>query len=345
MSMSRPFRIYLAITGVAATIAVVLPPLVWVGVLLGILPGLFLMVAPSLFLYSIAWWAVQALVLQAAESGGFNTNKRVVRLAAGVTAIAIVALPAIQLPRFFNSQAENMASGLRVEDIESNGRIEIPEVVAVVLAREPGNDGLCETLCQRLLFNHAASRVIVAERPTQQGRAERPARAFWIERRDNCPTPPLSRREVVWPIDQKQSGSAIVRVRARIAAGECLLGKDNASIESADLSIAYSIPQRGPVVFPPPWKLKLDQMKVNRLEITANDGRVLYRRTGVEAQPLMTPLLIASLSSFMTTVRYFGWARTVTIYSELDVQGRDVLPSLLGEVTRAPDWPALLGPK
>jgi hypothetical protein len=189
--------------------------------------------------------------------------------------------------------------------------------------------------------------VIVAEVPSpiHRDQAKRSARAFWIERRGNCPTPPLSRREVVWPIDQKQSGSAIVRVRARIAAGECLLGEDNAYIGSAGLTITYSIPQRGPVLFPPPWKLPLDQMKVNRLEIMERNGRVLYRRTGVEAQPLMIPLQIASLSSFMTTVRYVGWARSSTIYSELDMQGRDVLPGLLGEVVRTPDWPALLGPK
>jgi len=203
---------------------------------------------------------------------------------------------------------------------------------------DPGKKNLvCDTLCQRLLFNRAVSRVVVAD-----GTSSGPVAAFWIERREGCPDPAIPRTDVRWPVDfPLQRGKFPEdRVRARIAAGECLL-QDSGSLEEAGAIISFRSLKRGASMFSHAWALQLDTVTANRLEIVEAEGRVLYRRTEVITEPLMVPLLIETRAGLLTTVTYAGWARSKMMYAPIGPHGRDVLPSLLGTAARPPDKPRL----
>lgn len=57
--MGQYFKIYLATTGVAAALVLAFPPIVIVGFLFLIVPGILLIWAPALFSYPLAWWLIR----------------------------------------------------------------------------------------------------------------------------------------------------------------------------------------------------------------------------------------------------------------------------------------------
>jgi hypothetical protein len=342
--MSRGFRIYLIIMGVSAGLAVAIPQLAFIGFLFGIVPGIFLSVAPAVFAYSLAWWSARAALLAIAKRSGLDPDRKFVSPMFGVLAAISIALPAVLVPQSINASTMEKAAELRADDHDHAGPIALPSIVAVLLASntsksaDPKTFLDCETLCQRLLYNKAVSRVIVAEapRPSGSNKHPRPVAEYRIEQRDQCPTPALSNRDVVWPVDQR--ARTVSRVRARIAAGECLIGEAG-NIGAASLTITYRELKQGLRYFAHPWSPRLDTIQAYRLEIVDADGGILYRRTEVNADPLTTPLLSSVAAGFFTTVTYAGLARSHVEYSPLGPDGRDVLPALLGTASRPPDPP------
>ncbi|MBX3568188.1 MAG: hypothetical protein KF914_09025 [Rhizobiaceae bacterium] len=335
------FRTYVLAIGAPALLSILFPPLVLFGLFLGILPETTIWLAPSLLLYSILWWPLWLAALGLCRLLGADALKPRVRIVSGIVAAAIIAVPAVAVPRILNGRADDVAARAVARDADAPGKIRIPSVVAVVLAREPGSDGLCETVCQRLLYNEAAERVIVSELPSPASpdRTVKEPLSFHIEHRASCPPPAISRREIGWKSDWNEPGPPVQeRVRARIMAGDCLIATPG-RIEDAGLVIVYSILRAGPSGQASPWGLGSDRVKIHRLELLTADGGLLFRRTGVETWPLATPLRVESRSSFLSASPQLGWARTKTTASRLELQGRDVLPGLLGDAVRAPEWP------
>jgi hypothetical protein len=238
------------------------------------------------------------------------------------------------LPPWLNQAAELEVAALRSKDTEPSLPLALAPVVAIVVP--DGHDSrdhlYCETLCQRLLYNGAATRMILTDAPPP-GRSSRLApTAYWIGKSDTFPEPLLSRREIVWPGDVRQPRGEDPRsqVRARIAAGECLM-HGAAKVGEAGATIAYRTIKVGNSMFRAPWSLALDTVEAS--------GRVLYRRTEVKAAPLVTPLQIGTVAGLLTTITYAGWARGKREFAPLGPNGRDVLPALLGPAGRVPDRP------
>lgn len=342
--MSRRFRVFLIFVGISAALAVAIPQLAFFGFMLGIIPGIFLSLAPALFVYSIAWWCARALLFAAALRFGFDRERKFASSAFGILAAAVIALPAVLLPMNINAATEKKSAELRADDQENPGPIALPPIVAVLLASGTSESASrksfldCETLCQRLLYNKAASRVIIAEtpRPFDANAAPRPAAEYRVEKQEQCPKPALSHREIRWPVDRKAHTSS--RVRARIAAGECLI-REAGNIETARLTITYRELKHGPGYLNHPWALWLDTVQATRLEIVDADGKLLYRRTEVKTDPLITPLITSIAAGLLTTVTYAGLARSHTEDSPIGPNGRDVLPALLGAAARPPEPP------
>jgi hypothetical protein len=113
------------------------------------------------------------------------------------------------------------------------------------------------------------------------------------------------------------------------------------SLEEAGATISFRNIKSAAGIFSHQWTLVLDTVTANRLEIVGAGGRVLYRRTEVTAEPLIRPLLIETRAGLLTSLTYAGWARSKQTYAPMGPNGRDVLPSLLGEAVRLPDKPAL----
>lgn len=348
--MTRALKIYFFVLGVSAAQSMLAPSIVYVGLVAGILPGLLLLFAPSLFLYSVVWLAVFELMKALSRAFRIGKDKGLARIALGTIAIFPAAALGFLAPPLLNTHIAPAVAEARKADVEAKEKpVPLAPSVALVLPRKAigfrltdyANDLLCETLCQRLLYNGAAQRVIVAfsdAHPATAGGEQ--GRAFGIERREECPEPLLADKEIVWPGDIRAIRSVLGRVQARVAAGECLI-HEPADVREAGLTISFREIKPEPSRFEGSWKLWKDTIGVNRLEIIQADGQVLFRRTEVKARPLYAPLLLVAESSFLTTVVYRGWERTETLYGDMDLYGRAVLPDLLGrEAVRVPDDPS-----
>jgi hypothetical protein len=341
--MDRRFIGCLGCTGLAAIVVLLFPAAALIGFMMGILPGIFLGAAPSLFFYLIAWWGVRWLALKIETAAGFDPNMPLVRWVANFVAIGIVLAVTVIVPRTVNAPLEQEVAELQATDVAS-GPVKLPAIVAVILPKfysMTGDAPHCEAICLRLLYNGVVSRVIAAE-IGYSGKIETAA-SYHIERRDQCPNPNLRDSLVVWPGEIRAEGGVrpagpLDRVRARISAGECLI-RGTGRIEDADAVISFREMKKGASKFSGPWKLRLDTASARRLEVTEADGRVLYRRTEVTAEPLSVPLHSVAAAGFFTTVTYAGWARNEIEHSPIGPQGRDVLPGLLGEASRTPDPP------
>jgi hypothetical protein len=332
-AMSRPLAIYIALLGVAALIAIAWPPSVLFGLFIGLVPGILLLIAPSLLMYSLLWWSTRALILQTPIAR--HRQSGLFRFVVPVFSGAMVAIPAVLIPHLSNVQAEDAALRLRAGDLEQDKPIVLPDTVALVM---DGNYNwskkkpFCETLCLRLLFNSMVARVIAVD-PIHGNSTT----AFWIERRETCPDHLNLNFGVRWMTDFPlvRGDTPDDRVRDRIAHGECLIEGDGRPEEAA-ATISYRHVQKGTTTFQRPWSVPPGPPVVNRLEISDEMGRVTYRRTEVTIVDLATPLLIGTAAGFLTTATYAGWARYDRTFGQIGPNGRDVLPYIFSDAARKP---------
>jgi hypothetical protein len=321
--------------GVAALAAIAWPGFVLIGLFLGIIPGIVLWLAPSLFVYSLLWWSTRAVLWKIPITARLARNG-MFRFAVSALSAAIVATPAILVPYLINMRAEAAVQRLQAGDREPDKPIVLPPIVTLVIDGNynwPVQKPFCETLCLRLLFNATVAHVIAVD--PAHGNA---TTAFWIERRGTCPAQTNFSLNIMWMTDFPlvRGNTPEDRVRARMARGECLLEGDGRPNEAA-MTISYRAVQAGISIFDRPWALELGPLSVNRLEITDASGATIYRRTEVTTAPLIVPLQITTAAGLLTTVTYAGWARSDKVLGKIGPQGRDVLPRVLGAAVRTPE--------
>jgi hypothetical protein len=334
--VSRRFAIYIGLTGVAALAAIVWPGIVLIGLFLGIIPGIVLWIAPSLFVYSLLWWSARAILLKIPTMARI-ARVGMFRLVVPAVSAAIVATAAVLVPYLINTRAEDAAQSLQAGDREPDKPIALPPVVALVIDgnyNRSKRTPFCETLCLRLLFNSAVARVIAVD-PAHRNATS----AFWIERRETCPEHANLSFRIRWMTDfpLARGDTPEDRVRTRIAGGECLLEGDGRADEAA-MTISYRTVQKGISIFERPWALQPGRPSVNRLEISDASGATIYRRTEVTIVALTVPLQIATAAGLFTTVTYAGWARSDRTLGAIGPQSRDVLPRMLGDAVRKPEF-------
>jgi hypothetical protein len=330
--MNPSFAIYLCFLGFAALVAIAWPGAVMIGFFLGVIPGVVLWVAPSLFMYSLLWWCTRAFFLVSAWIINIHVRRSVV----SVLSAMIVAIPAAVVPQLINMQTEAAVQRLRADDKELERPIALPSTVALVIdgnydwkKRKPS----CEVLCLRLLYNETVARVIAIDSTRANDIS-----AFWIEQRVTCPERPNFAFDVAWKTDFPlvRGDNLRDRVRARIVGGDCLLEGDGRP-EDATLTISYRKFQKGRSALEHSWDIRPGLPAANRLEIIdANDGTI-YRRTEVKFARLATPLLITTRAGLLTTVTYAGWWRSEETLGQMGPNGRDVFPQILGEAVRKPE--------
>jgi hypothetical protein len=346
---NKYFLRFLGVTGVATIIVLVMPASVVIGMLLGGLPGLFLMIAPTLFMYLAPWWGLKWLVLKLGIIAGFDAASWPLRCTAILLPIAPILLAAFKIPAMINAPREQEIVQLQASDVKPAGIIKLPATVAIELPASSRSDfrrrelrPSCEALCLRLLYNGAVSRVIAAAR-FPDGRIEQVS--FRIERRDQCPEPELPYKLITWLGEGNNGPYGIAgNVQARIAAGECLV-RDAGRIEEADAIVSVRHVKVGDGFVESQWNLWLDLLNAQRLEIIEAGGRVLYRYTQVHAALLAAPLRWTTSFGLLSTAIVSGWVRRDVSTPSIGSDGRDVLPGILGaEVTRPPDPPETARP-
>lgn len=322
---AKPFGWLLGCTGIASILVIVFPGLAVAGYMMGIFPGILLGAAPSLLIYLVAWWALRRAIMLWPVGAG--QQRRLCRTASVVAAILVLAA-AVMIPITCNLPLDRAPADYQATDIAPPQPLALAGVVAVIPSADTAyRKPSCDVICEHLLFETGVMRVIGVSTALDGQRIT----SYRIERRSECPRPALSQRPPLKRIDNESAAGQLQRFRRRIAAGECLI-EEPGHVADADVTIQLRILYRGADRFSMPWRLTRDIAEVRQLEIVMADNRVLYRRTEVTADRLMTPLFSVATSGLLTTVSYVGWSRVRTVSSPLGIQGDDALRNALASL-------------
>ena len=290
--MSGRALAFFGITGALALAALSFPPIVFVGALFLFVPGLILWAAAPVFMYSLTGYLTWRL------TDGLIKPVRVA-IMAGVLA-ALATLPSLYL----NQPIERLRASLAADDIDGGVPSLHDKTLAILTPSRsryggtPRGDTDCDAICQRLLYNGAAKRVIRGAYPARVPAAE-PAvvRAYHVERRDQCPAVNLPDDSDRWQGDPHDySDRDRDRVRARIAAGECLISQAGTLAEANYELRDYLLRTRS---LPRDAKSSdiddtVEARRIELLERTPQGARVIHRKTQVESRPLTIPFAIAN---------------------------------------------------
>ncbi len=295
---------YLLVTGILAVITITVPDIVTYGLLLFIVPGLILLISPTLFVYSILFYLMKAFI-----------NSVVIR-------VIILLVVGSAIPFYFNLPVWNLEKRFTAHDIIAKRPITLNDTIAIFKPYNNVNpyydDVLCDEFCRKLLYNGIVSTILVGydyPGPDSDNKEyEDPIKltnmtAFTIIKKENC---------VYSPID---SNLKLDFVTKRIAAGDCLVSfkKDNADAKFI-LVDRYLNKGLNPYLYP--WDISISTLTVRRFEVIEQKDRkyiVLDRRTQVESNPLFIPLAvgIAGSNGLHINVGYLRYNFKENMYTDI----------------------------
>jgi hypothetical protein len=286
----------LLVLGGLTAVLFVAPTLVTVGFFLLIVPGLILLVTPSVFLYLLLF-----------SIGWFGLRGKPPLVAAG-TGLALVIAVGLLLPEVLNEAArEELAGAFRREVAEPHA----PRSWRTVALQTVGPTARveCNDVCRLLLFNGEVERVLVLNAPDAPAAGRRtsppPAPAlFRIERSGSCVADKnkyRSRFGDQW-LERRKMDELDRAVRLRAATGECLM-MEPAGGAAADLTVRL-LRQREPS-----GGLRLLPAAVNANGIELNvGGRVVLRRVNLKASLYNRPLHLEPIQNGLE-MRGWKWGR------------------------------------
>ena len=247
---------------------------------------------------------------------------------AGIPVTLLLGWLAFIVPQSINAPMFAEAKRAQSTDVSLEHAITLPAVIAVLSPVKDGGNQ-CLDLCQRLLYRNAASRIIVGD-SSKTNNEENSYVEYKIERGTGCKKQGWNRDDIpiatiAFPGDNARETEMLVR--QQISDGNCLIASKG-SIGSALLTISYEVISPPESYFKRPWTLFRNDVGINRLEVTAPNHVVLFRRTELLFATVVRPLHIDIASGFLTTMTYVGWARRDVELGKLGPIGRDVLPDI-----------------
>ncbi|QKV17358.1 hypothetical protein [Oricola thermophila] len=267
----------LIILGLSAAITLLAPSIVSVAMItiIGIPLGIYLALAPTLFLVALGAWIFGRLF-----GGGF-----LVRAGGAIVALALLAVP----PLLANARLDAAARQLAMDDHDDLARTE-----ARVIAFRFGRLGAskpqplrCDGLCQRLLLNGVADRVLyIREDVSNPPAPGTVAAAYRMERRGTCPDIELPRNDPVKLDGERRNrdGKNVAELmNIRIAAGTCLVAEE-APLGEAGLVVSSGAIKRGMSDISAGLDIFADTVSAGRLTLHERDGaafRETFRETSV----------------------------------------------------------------
>ncbi|HEY8579317.1 MAG TPA: hypothetical protein VIL72_05480, partial [Beijerinckiaceae bacterium] len=212
--MSRFLIRALKVTGALALCVLLAPNLIILGAIALILPGLILAVTPTAFLY-----------LALFSLGWFGLRRHTGAAPAALAGAALAAAVGAGVPAASNLTVEQRVAVARARDKEPPAPVAPAGVVGLVGVGEAWRSGVCNDLCLLLLANGQARAVIVAPRPdapAARGEPTTPVAFRLAPARDCEPLESGVKNATVWT---KRTADILKALRARAAAGECLLSE------------------------------------------------------------------------------------------------------------------------
>jgi hypothetical protein len=310
----------------ALTIIANLPGALFIAAIMLVVPALILIAAPNVLVVSTVTLVGRALL----EPYG--------KLLAWGTPLGILAAISIVMPQIWNRPFHNEVAELTSQDRTWDGFSAPVKNLAIIVPPPPWTPAPasnCSEFCQRLLYNGSVDSVLagpvswIAMTPPFNG-TERLVR-FRIERRQTCPAINLPEAGT-WPGEnfkgQFSYGTVVSdRVKARIAAGECLI-EEPAELSTADAIVVHGEVKRGvdAFIFDKPWKPYADTITARRLSAFVRDDdrrfAEVFRQTEIEAKPVFMPLLVGPYDRCGDGVCYthLGIARSKYHTGQLDLR-------------------------
>ena len=241
-----------------------------------ILPLLIVFLAPQMAVYGTVALALNLVLAR------FRVRNRLI--------ITFVALPALGVAAAIlaNNGDRGIVAAQTRDDFQSAPGV-APSVVALLLpgdAREKNGDpSFCGEYCLRLLYTGEANTVLVGTPAASVDMTAIPMRAFFIDKGKSCAPTGMS-----FGAGSDEPGFSALSpipqtVRTRSAAGECLASRP-AKLAEADIAIVERTVTNETT--------HDNQMRIQRLEVYRrgpNTWTPAARRTYVDFQPLMTPML------------------------------------------------------
>jgi hypothetical protein len=294
-------RSFLLITGILASIGMFFPSLVLLGYFLLIIPGVILTCAPSVFAYGVAVSAIEKVFKLVRVPFPFLVSV-VAALGAGSLIAIILNLPMWQ-----------KIDEIKNNDIPLQHEIVFPQTIAIFVDEFKGHfqeadEILCNSLCQYLLYNKAAEKVIIGFDYNQTQKND-VFTSYSIEPGKNC-------KQIGYISNQKED-LAIKNVQMRMAFGECLLKSETPLSEAQLIFLKHKDSQNSK--YQNYWDLRRNVIFINKIELLKkNNGSYdpIYRFTKIEAQPFMVPLSFGTIlgaggGSLSADTGFFHYNQTV----------------------------------
>lgn len=315
--MSNFLRIYLAVTGIGAGLAILFPGLVVVGFYLLIVPGLILSLMPAAFLwgltFAVIWTPLQHFI------GPWLAS--VIALPSTFAIFWILATPGHQqsVARLAGIVRPDVSPG---EPIVLRGHVRV-DMMWTKLRRLDGSGParsqgkvqgkVCNDLCAALLFTPGVESVTLngferTDKPYGYVFGDEPlqpsARTFRLVPRAECGPDPET------PDFSEADKSIAAEWLIDLSTNRCLVSEPAIARHDLHLTIGeYWV--HGEHGRERPWSLDAWPVRVDRLELRDAGGRPLLHRMVAETKALARPLMpwgAGRGGGDLSTFR-FGWAR------------------------------------
>lgn len=308
------------------------------GILFFVLPGIAMMIAPTLLFYSLSFWLVWHLCSL--------TMPKYMR---NIVSALIVGFFAFAIPLATHPAVNAEINALLMNDKMGATPVFVEDSVALLFEYEDEYNKrsykpeLCHELCQRLLYNGATKRVFIRDYLDIQDALKLTVPYFYIERREVCPPANIPEQAVLWPRDDGYNTHGDRKnnaVKMRIAAGECLL-QGEARLSEAKMIFTEFV-ARGTPDSSPNYSREPRDVRARRLELWKNvDGRleILDRKTQVVAGFLAVPpyfLLRGGLEARNSSVSLVYKSRMINMFHD---RVFNEYHRLFGEVVNLPEIP------
>ncbi len=281
-------RYFLGLTGTLAIIALTNPSLVILGLLLFILPGMILTVAPTVFVYFGSFYFLSNLFI-----------KQDIRRPR-ILAFAIVFAAGFSIPLLIDS-----AVWLRYYEIRNNT---VPlrydrggyKTLAIfgekdtTLGNGDLNSALCGPVCQKLLYNGAVETVLVGDAAAPYGDLDEnmPVAVFRLQQANRCEDIGITSRE--------NQSLTLMSTSSRMARGECIV-KQESKLSEADAILLIDHIDNFNKEKLIRWKINQNRLATIKIELRKKIGKTYgptSRYISVRAWPLSVPVTVGPILLF-----------------------------------------------
>lgn len=318
---------HLLVTGALTGVLFVSPQLIVLGYFLLFLPGVILDATPSVFSYSLFL------------TGLLHILRPLGKVRWGLAPL-VLACAGILIPYAGNLETSKKIQELTNDDIDVANPIRVGRTIALVKSAFGGhlrNDSArCDSLCQRLLYDGLAERVLVGAYQKYDNRefgiyptfADLPATAYFIKPRDVCPSGP----------------ETLSTVSQRVAGGDCLVSEEANLAEAETVYITEQLERPRRYALGDRYNPGVAAVSATRkriIEKTEDGYTTLYQKTEAKAEPLIYPLLFAGIWHGDSSLNLsLGFLREDVVLNDLRYFRRDEEPRIFGVIPAAVKPPA-----